>query len=67
MRAAHAIAQNMDPLKPIVDELKQRSQVSVFTISAVSKTGLDAMLQEIWSILDTQTSQEEDKSLTAET
>ena len=50
-----AIAQDMDQLDPIVAELKQLSQVPVFTISAVSKLGLDTMLQEIWSILDTQT------------
>ena len=50
-----AIAQDLASLQPVVDQLKKRSNISVFTISAVSKTGLDAMLQEIWSMLEAKT------------
>ncbi|NEP45540.1 MAG: GTPase ObgE [Okeania sp. SIO2H7] len=55
LNKADAIAQDIDELEPIVEHLKQLSQVPVFIISAVSKRGLDMMLQEIWTILDTQT------------
>lgn len=58
-----AIAQDLDQLTPVVEELKAISKVSVFTISAVSKTGLDAMLQEIWSILDAKSLDTEEQAI----
>ncbi|MEM9216596.1 MAG: GTPase ObgE [Cyanobacteria bacterium P01_F01_bin.150] len=47
-----AIAQDLDLLQPVVNQLVAKSGVPVFTISAVSKAGLEPMLQAIWSILD---------------
>lgn len=36
----------------IAHQLENRSQTSVFLISAVTRTGLDELLQHIWSMLD---------------
>lgn len=47
-----AIAQDMEQLNPIVEQLETLGQVPVFMISAVSKTGLDEMLQAIWNVID---------------
>lgn len=49
-----AIAQDMDYVQTIIDELHPLSQSTIFTISAVAQTGLDEMLQEIWTVLDAQ-------------
>jgi GTPase len=39
-------------LDTLATELRQLSQLQVFVISAVTRTGLETMMQEVWKILD---------------
>jgi GTPase len=39
-------------LDALAKELNQLSQLQVFVISAVTRTGLETMMQEVWKILD---------------
>ena len=49
-----AIAQDTDHVQSMLKQFHTLSQGAVFPISAVAKTGLDDLLQEIWEILDTE-------------
>ncbi|MEB3177563.1 MAG: GTPase ObgE, partial [Nostocaceae cyanobacterium] len=47
-----AVDRETADLEALAAELNQLSHARVFLISAVTRTGLDAMLQQIWSALD---------------
>lgn len=56
--AVNLETQNLDA---IAAQLSQLKQAPVFLISAVARTGLDPLLQEIWLHLDRLTEEEEDR------
>jgi len=47
-----AIGSETAPWEAIADELRSLTPAPVFIISAVARTGLDLLLQQIWQVLD---------------
>ena len=47
-------AVDSETLELITAELQELTSVSIFHVSAVTRSGLDTLMQEVWSILDAQ-------------
>ncbi|MBD1911819.1 MULTISPECIES: GTPase ObgE [unclassified Leptolyngbya] len=47
-----ALASEPEQVEAIAAELRQRTDVPIFTISAVARINLDTLMQEIWDTLD---------------
>ena len=52
MNKIDAVDRETVDLEALAMQLNHLAFAPVFTISAVTRTGLDAMMQEIWRILD---------------
>ena len=65
-----AVDRETQDLESVVKQISDLSQAPVFQVSAVTGVGLEAMLQQVWSILDqlnaSEASANEDSSLQTE-